>query len=194
MKSLKTLPPGYRLETTFDLSQNVRAMVGLNLVGLVLLFGFGWAFVRLAALLRPFPGPLALALTSPYQILILLGIALLVIVTHELIHGLFFWIFTRARPQFGFRGAYAFAAAPDWYLPRGPYLLVGLAPLVVISAAGLALVAFVPAPAVPAVLLAITLNAAGAVGDLAVVAWLLTRPATCLINDHGDRFVVYMPE
>ena len=193
MRPVRTLPPGYRLDTTFDLSQDVRAMVGLNLAGLALFFAFGWAFVRLSRWMRPGLDATSLRFSSLLQILGLLFIVAFVIVAHELVHGLFFWMFTRDRPKFGFRGAYAFAAAPDWYLPRDPYLVVGLAPLVVITALGLALVAVVPLLAVPAVLLTVTLNAAGAVGDLAVVAWLLTRPAEALINDHGDRFSLYVP-
>jgi hypothetical protein len=64
-----------------------------------------------------------------------LAASVLIIPLHELVHGLLFWVFTRRRPLFGLRlPFYAFAAAPvDVYLPRNPYLVVALAPLVLLK-------------------------------------------------------------
>ncbi|NJN17657.1 MAG: DUF3267 domain-containing protein [Oscillochloris sp.] len=72
------------------------------------------------------------------------------------------------------KGLYAYAAAPDWYLPRRPYFSVALAPLLAISLLGIGMLLIVPATWIPVVLLAIVLNAAGAIGDLPVAAWLLS--------------------
>ncbi len=56
----------------------------------------------------------------------LLGVLIVTLVLHELVHGLCFWSFTRDRPRFGWKLIYAYAAAPGWYLPRGRYLTVAL--------------------------------------------------------------------
>src|SRR6266699_209791 len=72
-----------------------------------------------------------------------------VLILHELTHGLFFWLFTKSRPAFGFKGWYAYAAAPGWYLPRAQFLVVVGAPLTLLSLLGEALLLLVPWAVVP---------------------------------------------
>jgi hypothetical protein len=115
----------------------------------------------------------------------------LVLVLHEIVHGFFFWIFTKTRPLFAFKGAYAYAAAPDWYFPRSKYLVIGLAPLVVISLAGILMMPVFPLQWMWLLLVALVMNASGAVGDLAVCAWLLLKRNTLLIRDFGDVIHIY---
>lgn len=198
MNPTKSLPMGYELRRSFDLSKNRTAMLGLNLAAVIMLVVFGYLFLRLAALLRPeavaqsffFSGS---ALEALLVILAVLAISAVMVVLHEGVHGLFFWGLTRERPKFGFRGAYAYAAAPDWYLPRNPYLWVGLSPLVVLTAIGVLALIAAPQPALRYILIFMVLNAAGAVGDLAVVLLLLTQPSTSLVNDSGDAVYIYAP-
>lgn len=116
----------------------------------------------------------------------------LVILLHELVHGLFFWWFTGKRPHFGAGAGYAYAAAPpDWYLPRRQYIIVALAPLGLITVMGLALLPFLPATAVIYLFVALLFNAVGSVGDLAVVGWLLRKPAQLLVQDSGPAMTIY---
>ncbi len=112
-------------------------------------------------------------------------------VLHELVHGVFFWLFTRSRPTFGFRGWYAFAAAPGWLLTRGQYLVVTLAPFVLLSILGIILLAIVPTGALAAILAGTVMNAAGAVGDLWVVFLILREHRPIMIEDLGDGFNFY---
>ncbi len=87
---------------------------------------------------------------------------------------------------------YAFAALPrDCYLPRNPYVVVALAPLVLLSLLGLLLLPMLPPAAIPTLWLVLTANAVGAVGDLVVAGWLLTFPRTVLAQDAGDRMSLY---
>ena len=69
---------------------------------------------------------------------------MVVFVLHEAVHGLFFWLYTRDRPRFGFKGWYLYASAPGWYLSRNRFLVVGLSPLVTMTAAALGLAMVVP--------------------------------------------------
>jgi hypothetical protein len=193
MEAKGVLPEDYRLHSTLDLTSNPILLIGLNLVGLILLFVFWGLFQRVTLTLRPGLQPVDLSFNQGLSWFIYLGSAILAIVAHEAVHGLFFWIF-RARPVFGFRGAYAYAAAPDWFLPRDAFLLIGLAPFLTLTTLGLAGLATLPDRALPATLVAITINAAGAVGDLAVVVWLTTFPREALIQDVGDIFSVYTKE
>ena len=113
---------------------------------------------------------------------------------HELIHGLFFWLFTGSRPTFGLRLTYAYAAAPSWYIPRAHYRVIGLAPLVIIGLVCLLLIAVAPAGWIVPLALVIALNTSGAVGDLLVIAVVNRSAPDCLINDRGDGVMIYERE
>jgi hypothetical protein len=194
MQPTNSLPANYSPVGTLDLSSNKPALIWLNILGTVLFFLFGYLFLRAAFVLRPTDMGAAISVFSSNQLTLILAVLLLtaiMLTIHELIHGVFFWVFTKDRPHFGFKWFYAYAAAPDWYLPRNQHLVVGLAPLVLITLAGLALLAIVPATAIPAVLFFMTMNASGAVGDIVTVLWLLTQPPTVLVQDVGDSFTIY---
>lgn len=201
MLPTRTLPEGYALRTKIDLSRNKVAVILLNLAGIVLLFGFGYLFLRVAWLLRPeLAGQTySFSFGSLFELLLLvlglLALSFVLVVLHEAVHGLFFWRLTGDRPAFAFKGAYAYAAAPGWYLPRNPYLWVGLSPLVVLSLLGWAAILILPPGAFNYVLAFTTLNAAGATGDLLVVILLLVKyPRNCLVNDSGDAVAIYTPQ
>lgn len=192
---MQTLPNDYTLLRDIDLSKDTSLMLKLNLVGLALFLGCLWLFAWLAAWLRPdLGGPTSFGgkIDLPGLAAILLAFGLILIV-HEGVHGLFFWLFTGSRPVFGLKAAYAYAAAPGWYIPRNRYLWVGLAPLIVISLAGLLILPRLPSGWLLAWLLALATNASGAIGDLYVVGWLLGQSPDVLVNDHGDGMRVYAP-
>jgi hypothetical protein len=128
MQPLRRLPTDYEQHMAIDLSKNRVLLVALQV--------------------RTESPNLALQLSSLTDLVTFIGVVLLLlavqVILHELIHGFFFWFFTRSRPTFGFKGFYAYAAAPDWYLPRNQHLIVALAPLVLITGLGLVLLTFVP--------------------------------------------------
>lgn len=197
MEPTQTLP-GHYLPAGVLSVENRKVAVGLNLAGLGLLAVFGWLFGQAAVALRPELGlsQLAgsLARLPPAGLLLGLAGALLgVLALHELVHGFFFWRFTGDRPVFGLNLLYAYAAAPVWYLPRRQFAVVGLAPLVLITLAGLMALPFMPPPVTPFLLLALTVNAAGAAGDLIMVGWLFTQPADLLVRDSGTAITLYRP-
>ena len=127
-------------------------------------------------------------------LLVVIGVTAAMIVLHEAVHGVFFWLFTRAVPKFAFKGAYAYAAAPDWYLPKYQYLVTALAPLVLLSLVGVGLMLVVPPGGFVVLLLFLVTNASGAIGDLWVAGWLLRQPDACYANDHGDAVSLYVEE
>ncbi|MCX6037402.1 MAG: DUF3267 domain-containing protein [Chloroflexi bacterium] len=186
-------PGNATLVYSLTLTKNKAAFWGMNIGGVFLLFIFGWFFSLYVSLIRPGLA-FELVITSAnvlYVLLSLLGIAAGQMVLHELVHGVFFWLFTRSRPTFGFRGWYAFAAAPGWFLPRGQYLVVNLAPFVLLSVLGILLLAVVPTGALAAILAGTVMNAAGAVGDLWVVFLILHERRPIVIEDLGDGFNFY---
>lgn len=198
MQPTQTLPANYRLFKRLSIRDNAPLLI-LNVLSLAMLAGTGYLLLALLRWLRPSDigdvFTLTIRSTGNFLciLLTLLAATAVMMVAHEALHGIFFWLFTRARPKFGFRGAYAFAAAPNWYLPRDPYFITSLAPLVGITLVGILLLAFAPAGWIPWVLLIVTFNAAGAVGDLWVAWWLLRCPADALGNDQGDVTCLYIP-
>lgn len=77
-------------------------------------------------------------------LLIGLSVILIQIVLHELVHTLCLWWFTQEWPRLGFKGIYAYAAAPAWYIPRNQHLFIALVPLIVLTVIGLLLMPIVP--------------------------------------------------
>jgi len=64
----------------------------------------------------------------------------------------------------------------------------------VLTAAGLALLPIVPPGWLLGLLIFLTLNASGAVGDLVIAAWVLRAPSACLALDLEDSTSLYLPE
>ncbi len=200
MEAIQNLPETYQKVGTLDISKDQRLQLLLNVVGLAAMIGFAWLFIQAMTWLRPDHG---LAGLNQVEVRVgsllewlgivgaVLGLSMFNVLLHEAIHGLFFWLFTRSRPRFAFKLAYAYAAAPDWYIPRNQFLVTTLAPLVLISLAGLLIFAIAPASWLLPTLFVITINAGGAVGDLAVAGWLLTQPAHCMAQDRGDAVTLY---
>jgi hypothetical protein len=197
MRATNNLPDNFHHLKTLDLS-NSRSILWMNLAAIPLLFLFSWLFSRLILIFRPF-NPFqngVLGFFTGFSVLELIAFVLsiiLMLILHELVHGIVFWVFTRERPKFALKSGYAFAAAPNWYLPSRKYILVGLSPFVVISAASIILAWFVVAPLIPYLLVIATFNAAGSLGDLIVVGWVFNQPKSILIKDEGDKFSSFLP-
>lgn len=191
------LPEGYVEKGCLDLAKNMTAMLLMNLLGLVLAIGCGWGFLAFLVNARPalFRRDFSISVDSGVQFLAILAmlafVTVAVIVLHEGVHGFFFHLFTGHRPKFGIGPGYAYAAAPGWYIPRNQYLVVALAPFLLLSLLGLILLTWLPPAGIPGLLLFLVLNDGGAAGDLAVAAWLLTQPASCLAQDTGQAIVLY---
>jgi hypothetical protein len=199
MLPTRTLPTGYQKAGSLDISKDRRMMLALNVIGTALTILWGWVFFRAILFLRPTGGigNVNFSFNLPRLALFIVSVLALMafyVTLHEAIHGFFFWRFTRARPYFAFRWTYAYAAAPEWYLPRNQYLVTALAPLVLITAAGLVAAPFVPDSWVIPLWFVLTMNAGGAVGDIAVAIWLLTLSPSALAQDRGNSVTLFRPE
>ena len=187
----KDLPDPYTRFWSFDLSR-VRELFWLNLIGLVLVFASMLGFAFLLYWLRPgsFSLPSFHVRVPPLQFLLFLleifAVMLVMVVVHESFHGLFFWIFTGSRPKFAFKIYYASAAAPDWYIPRRQYFVIGLAPLVGITFLGILGLMYLPVWLLFPTYLLLVFNTSGAVGDMWVMCRLLFCPSDTWIKDSGD--------
>lgn len=191
MKPTQSLPETYQQDSVIDLSKNKNLAFSLNLIGVLVFVISGVFFMRLALILREEE---ELNITFDNILLALLGtmlVVFLMLIVHEGIHGISFWYLTGGKPKFGFKGLYAYAAVPDWYVPRRTYFVVALAPLVVVTTVGILLMPLVALGLLPFLLLWLVLNFAGSIGDVAVVIFLLRKPSTVYINDFGDGVTIY---
>jgi len=190
----KTLPEGYTLNRTLDLRQT-KNLILVNVLGVVLLIASWIGFAGLANTIHP--GSMNFSFSSSNIGSALLSLLTLVIVivvmlfVHEGFHGLCFWIFTKTRPLFAFKGYYAYAAAPEWFLPKSQYLITGLAPLVGITVICVALMFVLPVWWMSPLVWMLVLNTSGACGDLWMVYTLLRLPADVMSRDKGDVLEFY---
>jgi hypothetical protein len=195
MRAIQVLPPRYKPRATLNLSKQKGVLIGLG-VGSLLLFVMSIRLMLFVLpMLRTDLQDAGFVLRSVPDLLMFLGgglgLLVVMVVLHEAIHALAFWYYTGDRPALGYRGAYAYAAAPGWYLPRGQHMVVALLPLAAITIGGLLLILIVPPSAVLPLALLITANVGAAIGDLVMVGWLLTLPARALVEDTGDAITVY---
>jgi hypothetical protein len=108
--------------------------------------------------------------------------SLVILPIHELIHGLAF-LFWGGKPFFGAKLPFAlYCGARQQIFPRNYYLVVGLAPLVIITIAALILTLFFPLLA-SYTLFANLSNFSGAVGDVWVATRIAQQPAHILVED-----------
>ncbi len=122
-----------------------------------------------------------------------MGLLLAVLPLHEWVHGQTIRRYGH-RPRYGIKWYALFTTADNAYFRRDEYVRVLLAPLWVISLAGMALLWWMPLETAQWIALAIVVNASGAGGDL-WMAWVATRfGPEALIRDEQDGMRVFLPE
>ncbi len=194
MKPTQTLPENYGLAWSMDLKQNMRLNIILQVIGLgwmvlsggLLMLGVLWLRPDYLKVLQA--GISGNLLTGLLLVVVTMTVA---VILHEMVHGLFFWLFARHRPEFGIGPGYAYAAMPDWYYPRGLYLVVGLAPLVLLTLLGLLVSAFAPIYMLGWLLVGMVTNSGGAIGDMYICWRIASEKPAALIKDTGDGFQLY---
>jgi hypothetical protein len=118
----------------------------------------------------------------------------LTLILHELIHGLAMRLYG-ARPRYGviWKGLMFYATSPGFAYRRNSYIVIALAPFVVISflvVLGMGLLQ----GTLWVALLAVcgTINASGAIGDLYMTMIVLRYASTARVIDERDGIRVYM--
>ncbi|MBE0410710.1 MAG: DUF3267 domain-containing protein [Anaerolineales bacterium] len=207
MKAITVVPSNYSQQAVLNPSKSLRFIVSAILVGTVLLIAFGWLFLQFIDTFRPMeldgmrigdilpPTPSGVVIQIPPLFIRNVVIALvLVLILHELVHGLFYWWFSGKSPKFGFQGIFPYAAAPKGvYFFRNHFIIVGIAPLIFLTLIGLPLVLTVPAHLVPILVFFITLNASGSAGDALMVMLFLSYSADTVMEDKDSTVIIYGP-
>jgi len=190
--STKTLPEGYVQSGEINLKKNRLLAITLNIIAFFVGVLSFFLLSSFATLVRPGIMNLSGSITAGVWA-VMLGLVILLMTIHESVHGFFFWVFTRSSPVFAFRLFYAYAGAPDWYIPTRQYMIVTLGPLVIIGAVGILLMLLVPESWVLFIAFMVALNTGGSAGDLLVFTRIFKVSPMCLANDTGDIFTFYEP-
>lgn len=183
--STQTLPAGYIQSGQIDLKKDKRLAILLNIGAFIVFIPMFYLLSGFTALVRPDITNFSETITIG-KMLGALGLTVIVLIIHEIIHGLFFWIFSRGMPVFALRPLYAYAGAPTWFFPKRQYAITALGPLVIIGAVGLLLLLLAPISWIPMIAFLVALNTGGAIGDVFVFFRLLKCSPTSLANDTGE--------
>lgn len=189
--ALNNLPPGYALTWRLGIKSR-RIFILLNvasalpmILAAIVFFGIDRLLVTLSihpAIEAQFGGQTNVPLSLLCAVLVVLMLSF-----HELCHGLAFQAFgAHARYGVNFRKAVAYARADDYYLTRDAYIVVALAPLVVITIVTLICMALTGGGLRFIVGLMGMANAGGAIGDLWFTAVCLRYPRHLLVRDFGE--------
>jgi hypothetical protein len=188
---VRVLPPHY--QEVRHLSVNKRGMLlWLNVVSLIPMAMMGiFAFGALLVYHEELGAPLVIhALPDAPASEVGIGAVILMLPLHELLHGL---AIARCghKPRYGVKLLVLFATSDNGLFRRNEFIQIALAPLVLITALGFVIILFVPMGFGFWIALAITLNAAGAIGDLWMTLVALRYDSSALICDEEDSMRIF---
>lgn len=133
-------------------------------------------------------GPLALRIA----LLVLANIAgyAVIIPLHEAVHALII-LGLGGKPRFGLKlPLAAYCTAPNQLFTRNGYIAIALAPLILLTAAGIITALLAPDVAA-ALLLAFAGNVSGAIGDLEAVRGMRALGPDTLVADTATGYIAY---
>lgn len=115
---------------------------------------------------------------------------LVIIVVHELIHGLFFKLFnTEGKVKFGFKNGLAYATSPNSFYSKGKFLVILMAPFIIITLLLFFMYLFRLIPPYAFIRLA-SIHASTCVGDFYFSYLVIKAPKNSCVEDteHGINF------
>lgn len=206
MQATTTLPPDYGRQASFNLLKSNKTKIGVIIFGIVLLIFGGWLLVQFTHFLRPnvlesIRFRHILTVTQDGQpsftlpIVDIVVAVVLVTFIHELVHAVFCWWFAGQRPTIGFKGLFVYVAAPpEVYFPRNQYIIVSIAPLVLLTIVGLLLMLIVPVTGISILSFFIIFNIAGSAVDLIMAIRLLFYSSDTFMQRGDTDLLIFGPE
>jgi hypothetical protein len=176
------------------LEMTKEVVVTLIGMGTLALFAFGFFFTALHTLFTGKPG-FNVDFTSGGAILISVALFIGTVILHELIHGVFMSLYG-GKPRYGAGIAYIlpyFYATTKTVFLRNQFIVIAIAPLVVISLLGIGLMAALPSLA-HWIFIPFVVNASGAMGDLWITRNVLRYPEHVLLEDQKTGLIIYGKE
>ncbi|MEQ8674923.1 MAG: DUF3267 domain-containing protein [Aggregatilineales bacterium] len=192
---IHVLPEDYR-EVRYLRLTEPQLLLWLNVLSFVLLVPFFFFMVWWTGLVQDIRG----AQTSG-EILWWVGWfgVLLVFPLHEWLHGVAIrWM--GHRPRYGMKTFTVlivkvpyvlFATADNALFRRGEFVVIALAPVMVITLVGMGVMLIAPYSLHTFIAIAVILNGGGAIGDLWMTLVVLRHPSDSLVRDEEDSLRIY---
>lgn len=182
----------FRQVLYWKLTDSLARMAWIQLFGFIVFLLSGGLFLVLAFRLGKMPP--AFEINTP-AILVALAGMVGIIILHEIVHGLTMRLFG-ARPIYGvlWKGLAFYATSPGFAFRRNAYLVVALAPFVLLSLLSvLAIFLLQGTTWVMLVVVCAVINASGAAGDLWMAGILLRYPHMAYVVDERDGMRILLP-
>jgi hypothetical protein len=191
IKSFSALPKDYQEAFSVDLLKDKKMLLMINLLSLLMLLPVALVYyliIKYTDKVLIIEG----TITELWKYIVFIISMVLYIIIHELIHAVFFKLATKEKVKFRFHGIMASASVPGIYFYKKPYLIVGLAPAVIMS-----IVLIIPGFFLDGIdLLLLTMifavHFSGCVGDFYISLKLLKYPRETLIEDTGTGMKFYI--
>ena len=188
-----TLPPNYQEVLHWKVTQSIWLVIILNLLTLPLGLVIGIAFfIFLFQFGEP---PIVKFYDSNLELILLFLSTALVLLVHEWVHGIAMQVYG-ARPRYGivWKGLMLYAGAPGHAFRRNQYLVIALAPLVVLSLlACLSILLLVGTTIVWMLPVYAVVNGSGSIGDLWMSLMVLRYPPHAYVVDERDGMRIFLP-
>ncbi len=192
MKSVKALPEGYGEIFSVNLQKDKKIALFINALALIIAVAFAVPMHFYIPFTTLFDMQNGLK-NYIIRFACLLGSLVLYMILHELVHGIAMKAAGTKKVKYGFTGLYAFAGSDDYYDKRS-YIIIALAPIVVLGAALAVINIFVPENWFWVVYFIQLSNISGAAGDLYVTFKFMKMPKDILVKDSGVGMTVYSKE
>ncbi len=194
MNFFDTLPEGYTENFVID-AKSQKTGVIMNVAAIAVFI----VFTVVAVILKGVDlKSVSLGFESLIFLIAFIVAVLAYTVLHELVHGLFYKIFTRRKLTFGITWSAAFCGVPDVYVKKAPMLVTILAPFVVFLLAAFPFLFIVTDARIFVLLAAFTgIHIGGCSGDLygaAIMLFKYSKHPELLVNDTGPKQTFFIKE
>jgi hypothetical protein len=188
---IRELPPGYAEVRHLVLTED-RRLLWLNLLSLIPLAAALGVMALWTVIIAPIRGGIAVSTVELPWWLAVVIVLVVVLPLHELLHGIAITL-TGHPARYGMKlnKGVLYATSEGALFRRDEYLFVALAPLVGITLLCLLLSLVAPEWLYQMLVMAVVLNAGGAIGDLWSVWVLLRWPRRVLVRDEQDGFRIF---
>jgi hypothetical protein len=188
-----SLPNDYQEVLYWSVKEKPIRIIAIQILGVLSLVIFGLIFSGLAVSLGKLPSQGEFGLSEIGSVFA--GI-LLTLVLHELTHGWVMQMFG-AKPKYGilWKGLMLYATSPGYTYRRNHYVVIALAPFVLISALVI-LGMWLSQGTLWVLLLGLCgiFNASGAIGDMWMTIIVLRYATTAYVMDERDGLRVFLPK
>lgn len=178
------LPEGYKEIRRVNLSEDKKTFITINILAFIIFI--------VMAVLGAIINPITFTVDSKFMYLLILAVLLYIIyiIIHEAIHGYFMKKFSGRKAHYGHAWFCAYAGS-DAYFNKKHYIIISLAPVVILGIVLFIINAIVPQSYFWVIYFVQMGNLTGAVGDFCVTYLMIKMPDDTLTQDTGVSMTMY---